>query len=72
MNDYIEFQIERSNNASQPYYFVIKTRSNHKVLASSETYANKADCKRAIELIRAFGATGAVWDMTVTPLEWIA
>lgn len=38
----IEFQIQRSNNAWQPYFWRI-VAGNGKVLAHSENYQNKAD-----------------------------
>jgi uncharacterized protein YegP (UPF0339 family) len=41
----IEFQIHRSQNAHQPYFLRI-VADNGKILASSETYVNKADVTR--------------------------
>jgi uncharacterized protein len=42
----MKFQIKRSSNASQPYYWRI-IASNGQVLASSETYVSKEDAKAA-------------------------
>lgn len=47
----ITFNIKRSNNRFQPYYFDI-THSSGVVLAWSETYVGKQHCSEAINLVR--------------------
>lgn len=43
------FEVKTATNYQT--YFVIKA-SNHQVLATSETYVNRADCLHAISLIK--------------------
>jgi uncharacterized protein YegP (UPF0339 family) len=56
----MRFRISR-NRAGQ-YYFEIQSAGNWETLATSESYVSKADCERAIELIRAGAATATVND----------
>ena len=72
MNDYLEFEIMRSANAGQPYYFRIKAKPNGRVLAHSETYVNKSDCIAAVKRIKSHAATAAIWDMSVKPLALVS
>jgi uncharacterized protein YegP (UPF0339 family) len=58
----MNFFVYKASNGQ--YYFTIETSTNHKVLATSETYWNKADAIHACNLIKS-GASGAlVVDMT--------
>jgi uncharacterized protein YegP (UPF0339 family) len=60
----IEFEVRKSSSSSQPYYWRIKSVGNSKILASSETYVNKADCVAAMKLVKTGAATATMWDMT--------
>lgn len=59
----MQFQISRSTSSQQPYYFKI-VASNGRILASSETYVNKADAKSAIDLIKTHCSSASVVDLT--------
>ena len=59
----MRFEIQKSNSASQPFYWRI-VASNGKVLAHSETYTDKASCKRAITLVQQGARTAPVKDNT--------
>ncbi|HSI85573.1 MAG: YegP family protein [Candidatus Methylacidiphilales bacterium] len=56
----MKITIEKAKNGQ--FYFNIKA-ANHKVLATSETYINRSDCKSAAESI-ANAKEIAVVDMT--------
>ena len=59
----MKFQIRRSSNSSQPYYWRI-VANNGQVLATSETYVSKDSAKSAINSVKT-GASGAtVEDLT--------
>ena len=47
----MEFQIVRSNNPAQPYFWRI-VASNGLTLAASETYVNKQDAISAVHIVR--------------------
>ena len=47
----IRFEVHRSGNYSQPYYWRIVSVGNNKVLASSETYRNKQDAIDAFNIV---------------------
>ena len=46
------FVINKNPNYEQPYWWVIKSSGNNATLATSEMYAHKADCMKAIKLIK--------------------
>lgn len=58
----LTFFIYPSSNGQ--YYFTIETGTNYKVLATSETYHNKSDCRAAAELIKGRAGTALIVDMT--------
>ncbi len=59
----MKFEIRKSNNPAQPYYWRI-VADNGEPLAHSETYVSKADCQTAINIIAASAATAEVDDLT--------
>lgn len=54
----MRFKLQPSDDAQQPFYFEIQASGNFETLATSETYASKADAEHAIDLIKG-GAGGA-------------
>ncbi|HEX3244784.1 MAG TPA: DUF1508 domain-containing protein [Chloroflexota bacterium] len=58
----MRFRITR-NTAGQ-YYFEIQSAGNWETLATSESYMHKADCERAIQLVKAGAASASVNDET--------
>jgi uncharacterized protein YegP (UPF0339 family) len=60
----VRFKLQRSTDAQQPYYFEIQAAGNYETLATSETYVNKADALRAIDLIKQGAAGATVVDQT--------
>jgi hypothetical protein len=57
----MSFKIRRSTNAQ--YYFTANA-SNGQVLATSETYRNKADCLAAVRLMQKYAAGSSIQDLT--------
>lgn len=55
------FQIRRSNNSAQPYYWRM-VASNGNVLAHSETYTSKQGCRNAINVVKREAGQGAIQD----------
>ena len=60
----IEFQMLRSNDANQPYYWRIVSTGNRNILATSETYARKVDAEAAINLVYSNAASASYDDRT--------
>lgn len=60
----MRFKLQKSKSASQPYYFEIQATGNYETLATSETYVNKADAQRAINLIKAEAGAATTIDAT--------
>ncbi len=60
----MKFEIRKSNNPDQPYYWRIVADKNGETLAHSETYVSKADCHNAIAIVAAGAATAEVDDLT--------
>lgn len=60
----LQFQMWNSNSATQPYYWRIVSVLNGKVLATSETYARKADAEHAINLVFSNAASATYLDKT--------
>jgi uncharacterized protein YegP (UPF0339 family) len=58
----MRFRISR--NRSGEYYFEIQAAGNYETLATSEGYRSKADCERAIALIRTQAASATVNDQS--------
>ena len=59
----MRFQIRRSNNYRQPYYWRMVAR-NGEVLATSETYTTKQGCQNAIAVVKREAGGGIVDDLT--------
>lgn len=59
----MKFEIRNSNSETQPYYWRI-VASNGNVLATSETYVNKADAKSAVDSVITHAGTATVVDHT--------
>jgi len=57
----MEFQIVRSNNPAQPFFWRIVT-SNGQILAASETYVNKQDAINAAYSVQLNAGTAQVRD----------
>lgn len=57
----MQFEIHRASGGQ--YYWRI-VASNGQVLATSETYYNKADAQSAAESVRAYAASAPVYDYT--------
>ena len=57
----MEFQIVRSNNPAQPYFWRI-VASNGLTLAASETYVNKQDAISAVHIVRVNAGNAQVLD----------
>ena len=57
----MEFQIVRSNNPAQPYFWRI-VASNGLTLAASETYVNKQDAINAVHIVRVNAGNAQVLD----------
>ena len=60
----MRFKLQSSNDPQQPYYFEIQASGNFETLATSETFVDKADAERAIEMIRNEAAGATVADET--------
>lgn len=56
------FCVYRATNGQ--YYFTIETDTNYKVLATSETYWNKADAMHACNIIKREASNALVLDLT--------
>jgi uncharacterized protein YegP (UPF0339 family) len=59
----VEFQIQRSNSYTQPYYWRI-VATNGRVLASSETYVNKQDAINAAASVKTNAPAADFYDYT--------
>ena len=59
----MKFEIRNSNSETQPYYWRI-VASNGNVLATSETYVNKAVARSAVDSVIANAGTATVVDHT--------
>ena len=60
----VEYQLRKSNSPSQPYYWRVVSTGNSQVLATSETYVNKADAINGANLVRNGSAGAAFNDYT--------
>lgn len=45
------------------FYCTLETTGNHKVLATSETYHNKSDCRAAAELVKGEAGGASIIDI---------
>lgn len=63
----MRFEVRRSNSATQSYYWRI-VAANERVLATSETYHNKADVQAAIRSVKTYAGSAQVVDQTTRPL----
>lgn len=61
----MKFEILRSSDARQPYYWRIVFR-NGRVAARSETYVNKIDARDAITTVKREAATAPIVDLTTS------
>jgi uncharacterized protein YegP (UPF0339 family) len=59
----MEFQIRRSSNPVQPYYWRI-VAGNGRVLASSETYVHKQDAIDAAQSVTSNAYSAPIYDQT--------
>lgn len=58
------FKLFKNNKYHQPYWWVIKSNSNHATLATSEMYARKSDCIDAINTVKRGASLAQVIDAT--------
>jgi uncharacterized protein YegP (UPF0339 family) len=58
------FEIYKNIQQRQQYWWVIKAKGNHAVLAHSEMYARKSDCMHAMELVARNAAEAIYYDKT--------
>ena len=58
----MRFRISR--NSRGEYYFEIQAGGNWETLATSEGYRSKADCERAIDMIKAQAAAATINDQS--------
>ena len=58
----IRFEIRRSNNAAQPYFWRIVAVGNNAILAWSETYVNKQDVIDVVNAVKTDGAAAEFID----------
>jgi len=54
----VRFEVERARSGAQHFFWHIVSLGNNARLATSETYVNKQDAIRAINLVKS-GASGA-------------
>lgn len=59
----VQFEIRRSNSASQPYYWRI-VASNGQVLATSETYVAKQSAINAVQSVKSNAGSAPIYDYT--------
>ncbi len=54
----IRFELHRSSDARQPYYWRVVSTANGRILAHSETYVNRQDAINAANAVKvnAYGA----------------
>jgi len=59
----MKFEIRKSNKKDEPYYWRI-VAGNGNVLASSETYVNKADARSAAQSVKTNAGAATIVDLT--------
>jgi len=59
----MKFEIRKSVSTTQPYYWRV-VATNGKVLATSETYVNKADATSAAQSVKTGANAAPVLDLT--------
>lgn len=59
----MKFEIRRSNNPFQPFYWRV-IASNGQVLAHSETYTSVQGCLNAIQTVKTYAGGAQVLDYT--------
>ncbi len=60
----IEYQIQKSSNPSQPYFWRVVSTGNHEVLCHSENYTTKAAAIATAYLVQGGSAAAQVLDYT--------
>lgn len=58
-----KFEIKKSTN--NKYYFNLRSKSNGEIIATSEMYASKQNCKNGIEAVKRDAPNAEIDDTTL-------